>query len=160
LWRENPLPLLKSGERLMTMASLLHTDRDGQPLLPVLIEASGLSPTAWLRRYLQAYLTPLIHCFYAHDLVFMPHGENLILVMDGQVPVRVIMKDIAEESALFNPEVELPENIRRLIMDFPDEMKTLAVFIDIFDGFFRYMNQILIEHGVCTEHDFWGAVAD
>jgi siderophore synthetase component len=160
LWRENPLPLLKPGERLMTMASLLHTDRDGQPLLPVLIEASGLSPTAWLQRYLQAYLTPLIHCFYAHDLVFMPHGENLILVMDGHVPVRVIMKDIAEESALFNPNVALPENIRRLIMDFPDELKTLAVFIDIFDGFFRYMNQILVEHGVCTEHGFWRAVAD
>ncbi|MDR7151665.1 siderophore synthetase component [Hydrogenophaga palleronii] len=160
LWRENPLPLLKPGERLMTMASLLHTDRDGQPLLPVLIEASGLSPTAWLHRYLQTYLTPLIHCFYAHDLVFMPHGENLILVMDGHVPVRVIMKDIAEETALFNPDVELPDNIRRLIMDFPDELKTLAVFIDIFDGFFRYMNQILVEHGVCTEHDFWRAVAD
>lgn len=160
LWRENPLPLLKPGERLMTMASLLHTDRNGQPLLPLLIAASGLSPTAWLHRYLQAYLTPLIHCFYAHDLVFMPHGENLILVMDGHVPVRVIMKDIAEESALFNPEVALPENARRLIMDFPDELKTLAVFIDIFDGFFRYMNQILVEHGVCTEHDFWRAVAD
>lgn len=159
LWRENPLPLLAPGERLMTMASLLHVDRDGEALLPALIEASGLAPRVWLKRYLQAYLTPLVHCFYAHDLVFMPHGENLILVMQGHVPVRVLMKDIAEEAALFNPDVELPDNIRRLVMDFPDELKTLAVFIDIFDGFFRYMNQLLVEHGVCTEADFWGEVA-
>lgn len=160
LWRENPLPLLGHGERLMTMASLLHVDRDGDALLPALIIASGLAPRVWLKRYLQAYLTPLIHCFYAHDLVFMPHGENLILVMRDHVPVRVIMKDIAEESAIFNPDVQLPENIRRLVMDFPDELKTLAVFIDIFDGFFRYMNQLLIENGVCSEQDFWREVAD
>lgn len=160
LWRENPLPLLRKGERLMTMASLLHVDRDGEALLPALIEASGLSARMWLKRYLQAYLTPLIHCFYAHDLVFMPHGENLILVMQGHVPVRVIMKDIAEESAIFNTKVQLPENIGRLVMDFPEELKTLAVFIDIFDGFFRYMNHILVENDVCSEHDFWREVAD
>jgi len=45
-------------------------------------------------------------------------------------------------------------------MDFPEDLKTLAVFIDIFDGFFRYMNEILVEHGVCGEQDFWRAVAD
>lgn len=160
LWRENPIPRLRPGERLMTMAALLHVDRDGVALLPALVKASGLSPQAWLKRYLQAYLTPLIHCFYAHDLVFMPHGENLILIMQDHVPVRVLMKDIAEESAIFNPAAQLPENIRRLVMDFPDELKTLAVFIDIFDGFFRYLSQILVEHAVCDEHDFWRAVAD
>ena len=159
LWRESPLPLLAPGERLMTKASLLHAGRDGEALLPPLIEACGLTPRTWIKRYLQAYLMPLIHCFYAHDLVFMPHGENLILVMQNHVPVRVLMKDIAEEAALFNPAAELPDNIRRLVMDFPDDLKTLAVFIDIFDGFFRYMNQLLVEHGLCTEQDFWREVA-
>lgn len=160
LWRENPLPLLKPGERLMTMAGLLHTDRDGQALLPALIEASGLPARTWLKRYLQAYLTPLVHCFYTYDLVFMPHGENLILVMQDHVPVRVIMKDIAEEAAIFNTQVQLPDAVRRLVMDFPEDLKTLAVFIDIFDGFFRYMNQILVESGTCTEADLWREVAD
>lgn len=159
LWRESPLHRVRGGERLMTMAALLHVDADGEALLPLLIEASGLSTTAWLERYLAAYLDPLIHCFYAHDLVFMPHGENLIMVMQDHVPVRMIMKDIAEESALFTDEVELPETIRRLVMDFPDELKTLAIFIDIFDGFFRYMSRILVDAGCCTEDAFWGAVA-
>ncbi|WP_415774648.1 IucA/IucC family protein [Paraburkholderia sp. J11-2] len=159
LWRENPLNLAGEGQRLMTMAALLHTDRHGAALLPALIEASGLSAQAWLERYMEAYLAPLVHCFYAHDLVFMPHGENLILVLENHVPVRAIMKDIAEESAILNKDAQLPENVKRLAVDVPERVKLLAIFIDVFDGFFRYMNQVLVEHGCCTEDVFWDTVA-
>ncbi|WP_407669736.1 IucA/IucC family protein [Paraburkholderia nodosa] len=159
LWRENPLRLAGDDQRLMTMAALLHTDRHGAALLPALIEASGLTAQAWLERYMQAYLAPLVHCFYAHDLVFMPHGENLILVLENHVPVRAIMKDIAEESAILNKDAQLPENVKRLAVDVPERVKLLAIFIDVFDGFFRYMNQILVEHGCCTEDAFWNTVA-
>ncbi|WP_425469635.1 IucA/IucC family protein [Paraburkholderia unamae] len=159
LWRENPLGLAGDGQRLMTMAALLHTDRHGAALLPALIEASGLTAQAWLERYMEAYLAPLVHCFYAHDLVFMPHGENLILVLENHVPVRAIMKDIAEESAILNKDAQLPENVKRLAVDVPERVKLLAIFIDVFDGFFRYMNQVLVEHGCCTEDVFWDTVA-
>jgi siderophore synthetase component/RimJ/RimL family protein N-acetyltransferase len=159
LWRESPLDLLKPGERLMTMAALLHVDRHGTALLPALIAASGLDTQAWLERYVEAYLAPLIHCFYAYDLVFMPHGENLILVLDAQIPVRVIMKDIAEEAVILDKHVDLPEGIRRIAVDVPDPLKLLAIFIDVFDGFFRFMNPILVEQGHCTEELFWGVVA-
>lgn len=159
LWRENPLNLAGQGQRLMTMAALLHTDRHGKALLPALIEASGLTEEAWLERYMEAYLAPLVHCFYAHDLVFMPHGENLILVLENHVPVRAIMKDIAEESAILNKDAQLPEDVKRLAVDVPERVKLLAIFIDVFDGFFRYMNQVLVEHGCCTEDVFWNTVA-
>jgi len=103
LWRESPMPQLKPGQRLMTMAALLHTDAQGTALLPELIKSSGIDTTSWLRHYLNCYLSPpLLHCFYAYDLVFMPHGENLILVLENNVPVRAIMKDIAEEAAIMN----------------------------------------------------------
>nr|WP_201699002.1 IucA/IucC family siderophore biosynthesis protein [Paraburkholderia hiiakae] len=159
LWRENPLNLAGQGQRLMSMAALLHTDRHGKALLPALIEASGLTKEAWLERYMEAYLAPLVHCFYAHDLVFMPHGENLILVLENHVPVRAIMKDIAEESAILNKDAQLPEDVKRLAVDVPERVKLLAIFIDVFDGFFRYMNQVLVEHGCCTEDVFWNTVA-
>ena len=69
------------------MASLLHVDAEGKPLVAALIERSGLAPAEWLRRYFEAYLVPLLHCFYAYDLAFMPHGENVILVLEDGVPV-------------------------------------------------------------------------
>jgi siderophore synthetase component/RimJ/RimL family protein N-acetyltransferase len=159
LWRESPLDLLKPGERLMTMTALLHVDRHGEALLPALITASGLDTQAWLERYVEAYLAPLVHCFYAYDLVFMPHGENLILVLDAHVPVRVIMKDIAEEAVILDKHAALPEGIRRIAVDVPDPLKLLAIFIDVFDGFFRFMNPILVEQGHCTEELFWSVVA-
>ena len=162
LWRESPLPLLKPGERLMTMAALLHTDRNGQAVLPELIRRSGLGTVAWLHRYLRSYLTPLLHCFYKHDLTFMPHCENLILVLDRYVPVRAIMKDIAEECAILDVDARarLPERVQRLAVDVPDHFKLLGIFIDVFDGVFRHINQVLVENGCCREDDFWRAVAD
>lgn len=161
LWRESPLGLAGPGQRLMTMTALLHTDRHGHALLPALIAASGIGVQAWLDRYLDCYLAPLVHCFYRHDLVFMPHGENLILVLEDYVPVRAIMKDIAEEAAILNPQARehLPKQIERLAVDVPDDTKTLGIFIDVFDGFFRHMSQILVEHGCCSETEFWSAVA-
>ncbi|SDC81671.1 Siderophore synthetase component [Cupriavidus sp. YR651] len=160
LWRESPLLKLRDGERLMTMAALLHTDTEGNALLPALIQRSGLAANAWLRQYLRAYLEPLMHCFYAHDLVFMPHCENLILVLGGHTVTRVFMKDIAEESAILNKDAVLPEGIQRLAVDVPEDYKLLGIFIDVFDGVFRHMAQILVDSGTCSEDDFWQVVAD
>ena len=42
LWRESPVGMLAPGERLATMASLLHVDRDGRSFAGALIERSGL----------------------------------------------------------------------------------------------------------------------
>lgn len=159
LWRENPVPQLPAQQRLMTMAALLHVDRHGHALVAELIAASGLETSAWLERYVDAYLIPLVHCLYEHDLVFMPHGENLILVIEQCVPVRVFMKDIAEESSILNKDADLPENVRRLLADVPDHFRLLTIFVDVFDGFFRHLSALLVEHGCCSEDEFWRIVA-
>ena len=160
LWRESPLGHIEPGQRLMTMAALLHSDGDERALLPTLISASGLTADRWLRQYLNAYLKPLLHCFYAHDLVFMPHGENLILVLEDHVPVRVLMKDIGEEAVILDAEAKIPEAVGRLAVSVPDELKVLSIFTDVFDGFFRYLAQILDEQGGLPEQRFWQQVAD
>ncbi|SDZ29693.1 Siderophore synthetase component [Micromonospora pattaloongensis] len=160
LWRESPVPLLAPGERLATMASLLHVDRDGVPLAGALIAGSGLDPVDWLRRYLDAYLTPLLHCFYAYDLAFMPHGENVILVLDERgVPQRAIFKDIAEEIVVMNADAPLPPAVERIRAAVPDDVKLLSIFTDVFDCFFRFLSALLAEAGVLTEEAFWATVA-
>lgn len=159
LWRESPLPNISSGESLMTMAGLLHVDGNGRALLSAKIAASGISTDAWLDAYLRAYLTPLLHCFYAYDLVFMPHGENIILVFDQHVPVRAIMKDIAEECAILNKDLVLSANVQRLTVDVPDDLKVLSLLTDVFDCFFRFLSAILDDQGNYDESQFWGRVA-
>ncbi|MGN9767378.1 IucA/IucC family protein [Micromonospora sp. SD12] len=160
LWRESPVPALEPGRRLATMASLLHTDRDGRSFAAALIARSGLAPKAWLRRYLDAYLTPLLHSFYAHDLAFMPHGENVILVLDGATVERAIFKDIAEEIVVMDPDADLPPQVRRVRADVPEDMKLLSIFTDVFDCFLRYLSAILVTEDVLDEETFWRTVAE
>lgn len=160
LWRESPMSKIDEGQSLMTMAALLHVDQEDNALLPELINASGVSADEWLRSYLKAYLSPLLHCFYKYDLVFMPHGENLILVLEDGIPVKALMKDITEEAVILNPDFELPENLKRMYAPVAEDVKLLSVFIDVFDGFFRYLSHILVAHTNYSEGFFWELVAE
>ncbi|MFG2782517.1 IucA/IucC family protein [Streptomyces prunicolor] len=160
LWRESPVSSLQDGETLATMASLVHLDHEGASFAGALIEQSGLAPVEWLRRYLRAYFTPLLHSFYAYDLVFMPHGENVILVLKDGVVERAIYKDIAEEIAVMDPDAVLPPTVERLRVEVPEDKKLLSIFTDVFDCFFRFLAAGLAAEGVLEEDDFWRTVAD
>ncbi|MFF1765156.1 IucA/IucC family protein [Streptomyces sp. NPDC058249] len=160
LWRESPVPSLQEGETLATMASLLHVDHEGASFAGALIERSGLPPVEWLRRYLHAYFTPLLHSFYAYDLVYMPHGENVILVLEDGAVRRAIYKDIAEEIAVMDPDAVLPPAVERIRADVPEDKKLLSLFTDVFDCFFRFLAANLAAEGVLDEDDFWRTVAE
>ncbi|HWV69317.1 IucA/IucC family siderophore biosynthesis protein, partial [Chitinophaga sp.] len=160
LWRESPFTVVNDGLQLMTMAALLHIDVYGKAFLPALIRSSGLSTADWLRHYLNSYLSPLLHCYYYHDMRFMPHGENLILVMENHVPVKVIMKDIGEEVAVLSPEVSLPPDVERIRIPVPEELKILSIFTQAFDCFFRFLNQVMVAHADFPESEFWELVTE
>ncbi|MFH9401327.1 IucA/IucC family protein [Streptomyces sp. NPDC017638] len=160
LWRESPVPSLEEGESLATMASLLHVDHEGASFAGALIERSGLGPVEWLRRYLRAYYVPLLHSFYAYDLVFMPHGENTILVLRDGAVRRAVYKDIAEEIAVMDPDADLPPEVRRIRVEVPEDKKLLSIFTDVFDCFFRFLAAQLAAEGILEEDGFWRTVAE
>jgi len=89
----------------------------------------------------------------------MPHGENLIMLLENNVPVSAYMKDIGEEIAVMNPEAVLPEGVQRLAVDVPENLKLLSIFTDVFDCIFRFISAILHQSGTLPEEDFWQAVA-
>lgn len=159
LWRESPVSEITEGQQLMTMAAFLHIDQHNEALLPKIIQKSGVSIEHWLQKYLEAYLSPLLHCFYHFDLVFMPHGENLIMVLEDHIPIKSLLKDITEEACILNPEVKLPDHLKRMYAPVPEDVKLLSIFTDVFDGFFRFMSHILVEHADFPENKFWKTVA-
>ena len=159
LWRESPHTKIKKNQQLMTMAAFLHLDSDGDSLIGSLIKASVCDVGNWIRRYLEAYLTPLLHCFYTYGFVFMPHGENIIMVLENHIPVKILMKDITEEVIVFNEKLELPEKVKRLYTKTSDTMKVLSIFTDVFDCFFRFLAPILEKDLDYSENDFWQEVA-
>jgi siderophore synthetase component len=160
LWRESPIPKLDKGQKIMTMAALLHVDQSGNSFVSELIQKSGISVKSWISSYLDAYLSPLLHCFYQHEMVFMPHGENLILILENHVPVKAIMKDITEEVMVFNAEIPLPEKVKRIHIDIKEPLKILFLFNDVFQFYFRFLSAVLEESKTLAEEDFWSLVAD
>lgn len=157
LWRESPIGALAEGERLATMSSLLHVDDQGRSFAAALIRGSGLDAGQWLATYLDAYLVPLVHCLAAYDLVFMPHGENVILVLKDGAVQRVLLKDLGEEIAVLSDRVELPEEVRR-VRTGGDPV--LSIFTDVFDSFFRFLAPLLDAEKVLGEDDFWRIVSE
>ncbi|WP_408897688.1 GNAT family N-acetyltransferase [Nocardioides sp. R1-1] len=154
LWRESPVARTADGEQLTTMAALLHRDAAGDALVTAWVKASPVDAASWVRAYLRAYLRPLVHCLYAYDLAFMPHGENLLLRLREHVPVGAFMKDIGEEVAVMG-DLPLPSDVERIRGSFPDDVKALAVHTDVFDGVLRFVAAILDEDGVLPEEEFW-----
>lgn len=159
LWRESPVPLLSRGERLASMTTLLHRDAAGRSLVAEMIAASSVSATSWVRSYLHAYVRPVVHCLLAHELAFMPHGENLVLVLRDHVPVRALMKDVGEEVAVMDDQ-PLPDEVERIRASVPQDIRALALHTDVFDGFLRHLAAILDTDGVLPEADFWDLVRD
>ncbi|MEV0105665.1 IucA/IucC family protein [Nocardia sp. NPDC050799] len=159
LWRESPIPLVHEREQLTTMAALLHIDHHGTPLVEAFVQRSGLSVRDWLRRYLRAYLHPIVYLLYRYELKFSPHGENLILVLDSGVPVRAILKDIGEEVSIFAAPTDIPESCRRAVTEEADEIRNMGVLSDVFDDFLRHLAAVLHTSGLIADRDFWDLVA-
>ncbi|MDX2357325.1 GNAT family N-acetyltransferase [Dietzia sp. PP-33] len=158
LWRESPVPRLAEDERAFTLASLLHVDLHGRPLVVEHLELSGSDARTWLRALLDAYVLPVARCLLTHGLVFMPHGENVIVVIGpDHVPRRVLFKDIGEEVAVIT-ERPLPEGIDRIRHVVDAETAALSIHTDVMDGVLRHLAAILDEAGVLTASEFWDEV--
>ena len=159
LWRESPVPKLAAGQRLMSLTGLLHRDADGGALVTELIAASPVGATEWVRRMLRAYLRPVVHCLGVHDLAFMPHGENVILVLDSHVPSGAFMKDIGEEVVVMSDR-PLPPEVERIRHVLDPQVQSLSVLTDVLDGVLRFVAEILADDGVLTGDEFWALVAE
>jgi siderophore synthetase component len=159
IWRESATPHLKNGERLMTMASLLYTDSNGNPFIGALIKKSGLKPEAWLKQYLKVYLKPVLHIFYKYRFFFSPNGENCILVMKDYVPQRIIIKDFVEEIVLTeDAKKNVPPGLNGIMREIEDEYATLFILSGIFDAVFRYISNIMHSKVNFDEQKFWELV--
>jgi siderophore synthetase component len=162
LWRESAEKYLQPGERIITMASLLYVDDEGNSLVGELAKRSGLSMEAWLQAYLQAYLKPLLQIYYQHSICVTPHGENIILVVKNDVPVRIIIKDFVDDIVLTEEAKEkLPKELAAgMIVSSNKDNVPLFILLGVFDAFFRYLSNVLHTYDSYDEHAFWQQVYD
>lgn len=163
IWREPLHPRLAPGERARTLASLLHTDPHGRAFTAELVARSGLTPSVWLTRLFAALLPPLLHFLYQYGTVFSPHGENAIVVFDGQdVPVRLAIKDFVDDvniSARPLPEhATMPDDVRSILLTEEPGFLTQFIHSGLFVGVFRFLSRLCEEQLAVPEDEFWSLV--
>ncbi|MGW3961179.1 IucA/IucC family protein [Amycolatopsis sp. NPDC005003] len=159
LWRE-PIRLAE-GERAISFAALPYRGPDGGSVLAHLI--GGHDPETWLARLFDLLLTPLLQWLLRHGVGFCPHGQNLILVVDGAgLPRRVLIKDFAQGVDLLDEQVEsyasLPPEAAADMLRWPAHLLAQSLFSSVFSGQFRFWAEVLLDEVGLPRARFWSLV--
>lgn len=163
LWRENIYSCLKEGESALTMAAIIHVDAEEKPLVCALIEKSGLSISDWLAQFFAVTMPPLLHWLYQYGVVFSPHGENTLLILDEQFrPAGLAVKDFIDDVNITKndfPELsDLPETLQQVLLKADDEYITQFIHTGLFVVLYRYLSDILATYAGYQESCFWRQV--
>lgn len=163
LWRESVDPVIGTGEQVLSQAALLHRDINGQSILAVMIQASGLSPLQWLKRFAEVSVTPLLICLYKYGLAFSPHGENTMLIHANGVPQKMVLKDFIDDVNLVDedfPELaSLPIEVQ-ILLRHPAHELSHFIFTGLFMVHYRYIcNVFLQDYPEHSEVEFWQTIS-
>ena len=163
LWRESIDPVIGTGEQALSQAALLHRDIDGQSILAVLVQASGLSPLQWLKRFAEVSVTPLLICLYKYGLAFSPHGENTMLIHANGVPQKMVLKDFIDDVNLVDedfPELTGLPIEGQILLRHPAQELSHFIFTGLFMVHYRYIcNVFLQDYPEHSEVEFWQTIS-
>ncbi|KAA9400963.1 IucA/IucC family siderophore biosynthesis protein [Haloarcula sp. CBA1131] len=167
VWRESVTPSVDSSESPIALAAVYEDDFDGTPVVAKLVDRSGMTPETWLTEFLETLLNPILHCLYRYGLVFMPHGTNVVLILEDDVPTRIAITDFVDEVAVIDrnfPELieKLPEELRdddrythSIVKRKPPILLCHRIVGTLFDGVFRFVSDALERTHGLTEAAFW-----
>lgn len=164
IWRESIYTYLEEGEQAITLAALLHEDHNGTPYIQSLMDASGLEPEEWMKKFYQVVMDPLLHYLYKYGTVFSPHGQNTILVLKNQQPHRLAIKDFVDDVNVTDqpfPELDrLSDEMKTVLRTEPPEGLTQFIFTGLFICHLRYLSHLLENHHLLHEERFWELLAE
>ncbi|MGP4070069.1 IucA/IucC family protein [Halobacillus sp. B29] len=164
IWRESIYTYLEEGEQAITLAALLHEDHNGTPYIQAMMEASGLEPEEWMKKFYQVVMDPLLHYLYQYGTVFSPHGQNTILVLKNHQPHRLAIKDFVDDVNVTDqpfPELaDLSDEMKTVLRTEPPEGLTQFIFTGLFICHLRYLSHQLENHNLLNEEKFWQLLAE
>ncbi|GAA1536198.1 IucA/IucC family siderophore biosynthesis protein [Actinomadura kijaniata] len=87
------VPEARPGETVLPVAALTARPRDGG--CPPLCALAGDDPAAWLAGFAALAVPPLV-TLLAWGVALEAHEQNLLLVLDGDRPARLVYRDLAD----------------------------------------------------------------
>ncbi len=165
IWRENVNNYLRPNEKVITMASLIHIDNNSVPFINSLIAKSGLAIDDWLIKFLGVCIPPLLHWLYKYGVVFSPHGENTMLILDeNYYPTGLVLKDFIDDINITSIDIAELEDLPNVLLDtlyrLSDEDLAQFIHTGLFVVLYRYLSDILCSYSNYPEEVFWQKVHD
>jgi siderophore synthetase component len=112
IWRENVSIHLKAGETAWPLNALMLVQRNGVPFIQEATERHGVQP--WAEALVRTLTLPIIHLLYAHGIALESHAQNIILVLENDLPKRIIIKDLHDGVRYVPDQLLHPERAPKL----------------------------------------------
>ncbi|WP_340032001.1 IucA/IucC family protein [Paenibacillus sp. FSL K6-1122] len=167
IWRENVSVHLKQGETAWPLNALMLVQPDGVPFIQDAVERHGVEK--WSGALVRTVTLPIIHLLYAHGIALESHAQNIILVLEDDLPKRIIIKDLhdgvryvpdqllhPERAPKLNPEPETHRKFNRYSFIYAGDVSEVRDYT--YDAFFFIcMTDIALalEKFGLSEEEFW-----
>nr|WP_280530815.1 IucA/IucC family protein [Paenibacillus xylanexedens] len=167
IWRENVTVHLKEGETAWPLNALMLVQPDGVPFIQDAVERHGVEK--WSEALVRTVTLPIIHLLYAHGIALESHAQNIILVLEDDLPKRIMIKDLhdgvryvpdqllhPERAPKLNPEPETHRKFNRYSFIYAGDVSEVRDYT--YDAFFFIcMTDIALalEKFGLSEEAFW-----
>ena len=163
IWRESAGARLP-GTRPVMAAALFHEGADGVPLALAHARAAGMTIDAWLAELFRVTVVPLWHMLCRYGTGFIAHGQNVTVVLDGDRPVGMALKDFQGDLDLVDrqfPEMGgLDPRIRALLPRKPPPVIVHDIQTAHFVTVLRFLSAALARAGAIGEPAFYALLRD
>ncbi|MEK3706470.1 IucA/IucC family protein [Paenibacillus sp. FSL R7-0198] len=167
IWRENVSVHLKQGETAWPLNALMLVQQDGVPFIQDAVGRHGVEK--WSEALVRTVTLPIIHLLYAHGIALESHAQNIILVLEDDLPKRILIKDLhdgvryvpdqllhPERAPKLNPEPETHRKFNRYSFIYAGDVSEVRDYT--YDAFFFIcMTDIALalEKFGLSEETFW-----
>ncbi|WP_322922222.1 IucA/IucC family protein [Paenibacillus campi] len=112
IWRENITGKLSAQEQAWPLNAVSLIQPNGQPFAAEAIARHGVE--AWSKALIRAVVLPIVHLLYAHGIALESHAQNIILVLENELPKRIIVKDLHDGVRYVPEQLLYPEQAPKL----------------------------------------------
>ncbi|MGW5954154.1 IucA/IucC family protein [Bacillus mycoides] len=101
IWRESVHKYLDKKEEAIPFNGLYAKGKNGTPTIDLWLKRYGVE--SWLQLLIQKAIIPVVHLVVEHGVALESHGQNMILVHEEGIPVRIALKDFHEGLEFYRP---------------------------------------------------------
>ncbi|GDY25890.1 aerobactin siderophore biosynthesis protein IucC [Agarivorans sp. Toyoura001] len=136
IWRERAESLIPKHQRVMSMATLMQEDSNGEAAIVALISLSEISAEAWLRKLFKHVVVPLYHLMCRYGVALVAHGQNITLVLENHQPAGCTIKDFHGDLRLIDQAFPELESLDKEVADTLTRLPAHYLIHDLVTGHF------------------------